>query len=51
MISPLIKPKQSPIIALVRSNQRSLLLWDADYQKIANALNLKVEIKFLAIAS
>ena len=54
--SPLIKPKQ---IALGLNNQRSLLLEDADYdghslsilQKIASALNQKVEIKFSAIAS
>jgi hypothetical protein len=59
MRSPLIKSKQSPIIALVLSNRRSLLLEDADYdghllsmfQKIAGALNQKVEIKFSAIAS
>jgi hypothetical protein len=46
-------------ITLVLSNQRSLLLEDADYdlpslsmlQKIAGALNQKVEIKFSAIAS
>jgi hypothetical protein len=58
-MSPLIKPKQNPIIALVLSSQRSLLLEDADYdlpslsmlQKIAGALNQKVEIKFSAIAS
>jgi hypothetical protein len=58
MRSPLIKTKQNPIIALVLNNRRSLLLEDADYdvpslsmlQKIAGALNQKVEIKFSAIA-
>jgi len=57
--SPLIKPKQTQTIALVQNNQRSLLFEDADYdghslsilQKIAGALNQKVEIKFSAIAS
>ena len=57
MRSPLIKPKQIPMIALVLNKQRSLLLEDADYdgrslsmlQKIAGALNQKVEIKFSAI--
>jgi hypothetical protein len=47
------------MIALVVNNRRSLLLEDADYdgrslsmlQKIAGALNQKVEIKFSAIAS
>jgi hypothetical protein len=47
------------MIALVLNNRRSLLLEDADYdghslsmlQKIADALNQKVEIKFSAIAS
>jgi hypothetical protein len=50
--SPLIKPKQNPMISLV-------LLEDADYdehslsmlQKIAGALNQKVEIRFSVIAS
>jgi hypothetical protein len=59
MRSPLIKPQQTPTIALVINNRRSLLLEDADYdghslsmlQKIAGALNQKVEIKFSAIAS
>jgi len=60
MRSPLIKPKRTPTIALVLNNRRSLLLEDADYdghsllsmlQKIAGALNQKVEIKFSAIAS
>jgi len=59
MRSPLIKPKQNPIIALVLNNQRSLLLEDANYdgrsllmlQKIAGVLNQKVEIKLSAIAS
>ena len=59
MRSPLIKPKQNPMIALVLNNRRSLLLEDADYdghslsmlQKIAGDLNQKVEIKFSAIAS
>jgi hypothetical protein len=59
MRSPLVKPKQNPIIALVLSNRRSPLFEDADYdghslsmlQKIAGALNQKVEIKFSAIAS
>jgi hypothetical protein len=47
------------MIALALSNRRSRLLEDADYdghslsmlQKIAGALNQKVEIKFSAIAS
>jgi len=47
------------MIALGLNNQRSLLLEDADYdlpslsmlQKIAGALNQKVEIKFSAIDS
>ena len=46
------------MISLVLNNQRSQLLEDADYdghslsmlQKIADALNQKVEIKFSAIA-
>jgi hypothetical protein len=58
-MSPLIKPKQNPMIALVLSNRRSPLLEDADYdghslsmlQKNAVALSQKVEIKFSAIAS
>jgi hypothetical protein len=57
--SPLIKTKQNLIIALGLNNRRSFLLEDADYdghslsmlQKIAGALNQKVEIKFSAIAS
>jgi hypothetical protein len=56
--SPLIKHTQNPAIAWVLNNRRSLLLEDADYdgrslsmlQKIAGALNQKVEIKFSAIA-
>ncbi|MCA6524329.1 MAG: hypothetical protein IM596_21540 [Pseudanabaena sp. M051S1SP2A07QC] len=59
MRSPLIKPKQNPRIALLLNNQRSLLLEYAYYdgrslsmlQKIAGALNQKIEIKFSAIAS
>jgi len=47
------------MIAMALNNQRSLLFEDADYdgqslsilQKIAGALNQKVEIKFSAIAS
>ncbi len=58
-ISPLIKSKQNPMIAMALNSQRSLLFEDADYdghslsilQKIAGALNQKVEIKFSEIAS